>query len=68
MNHWGVIALLLVMFIAGAIRSNKHAQQLVELKQQLSELSTMVQEHENLLNSDYLKGATEFYKWHINKN
>ena len=34
-----------------------------ELKHQVDELKEMVQEHEMILNSDYLKGATEFYMW-----
>lgn len=34
-----------------------------ELKSQVTELKEMVQEHELILNSDYLRGATEFYMW-----
>ena len=64
MGYWGGVicgccasTLLFTVLMFTIIAQNN------DLKQQVSELSNVVQEHELILNSDYLRGATEFYMW-----
>ncbi len=64
MNYWGGVicgccasATLFIVLMFTVIEQNN------ELKQQVDELRNVVQEHEMILSSDYLRGATEFYMW-----
>lgn len=64
MNYWGGVicgccasATLFIVLMFTVIAQNN------ELKQQMDELRNVVQEHEMILSSDYLRGATEFYMW-----